>query len=174
MNGSCFNGRLSEGTRANIVSLLKVSGQKRLAKVHIERLFVARLPWPHTEFIHTDFDRKLNCVLVKRSARSAEHSLACSCFDSGTVSVGYLHSFKFGECFWTPEFGMEKVAFSHVGPQNPQRTQKCDPMGEQMQFAVGQQHSALKKKRERNEFFWVHVQIFCLQLVYLRMSFTKC
>lgn len=26
MNGSCFNGRLSEGTRENIVSLLKVSG----------------------------------------------------------------------------------------------------------------------------------------------------
>lgn len=26
MNGSCFNGRLSEGTRDNIVSLLKVSG----------------------------------------------------------------------------------------------------------------------------------------------------
>lgn len=26
MNGSCFNGRLSEGTRDDIVSLLKVSG----------------------------------------------------------------------------------------------------------------------------------------------------
>ena len=26
MNGSCFNGRLSKGTRDNIVSLLKVSG----------------------------------------------------------------------------------------------------------------------------------------------------
>lgn len=37
-------------------------------------------------------------------------------------------------------FGMEKVAFSHVGPQNPQNPQKLDPTGEQIEFAVGQQH----------------------------------
>lgn len=103
---------------------------------------MAWLPRPHTGFIHTDFDRKLNCALVKRSAHSAEHSLACSCFDSGTVSVGYLHSFKFGECFWTPMFGMENVAFSHAGPQNALTTLKHDPMGEKIQFAVDQKHSA--------------------------------
>lgn len=101
---------------------------------------MALLPRPHTEFIHTDFDRKLNWVLVERRAHSAEHSLASSCFDSGTVSVGYLRSFKFGKCFWTLMFGMEKVAFSYVGPQNPQNPQKRDPTDEQIQFAVGQQH----------------------------------
>lgn len=137
---------------------------------------MARLPRPHTELLHTDFDRKLNCATsLRRSAHSAEHSLACSCLDSRTVSVGYLHSFKFGECFWTLMFGIEKVAYSHAGPQNPQNTQKRDPTGEQIQFAVGQQHSAFRKKSY--EFFWVHVckvQLFRLELVYLGVSSTKC
>lgn len=39
-----------------------------------------------------------------------------------------------------PMFRMEKVVFSHAGPQNTQNTQKRDPTGEQIQFAVGQQH----------------------------------
>lgn len=72
---------------------------------------------------------------------------------------------------------MEKVAFSHVAPQNPQNKDKHDPTGEQIQFAVGQQHSAFIKKRKRNAFFWVHVcklQIFCLELVYFRISSPKC
>lgn len=46
---------------------------------------MVRLPRPHTEFIHTSFDTKLICALVKRSAHSAKHSLACNCCYSGTV-----------------------------------------------------------------------------------------
>lgn len=60
---------------------------------------MALLPWPHTEFIHPGFDRKLNYAVVKTSARSAEHSLACSCFGSGTVSVICTVSGS-GECFY--------------------------------------------------------------------------
>lgn len=52
MNGSCFNGRLCKGTRDNIVSLLKVSGWRRLAKIQHWTTFCFALLRPPISFTH--------------------------------------------------------------------------------------------------------------------------
>lgn len=110
---------------------------------------MVRLPRPHTEFIHTSFDTKLNCALVKRSANSAKLSLACNCCYSGTV----IHSSLFAHfnsvdatpgkvsesCILSFEMSADSLSSSQVFMYSlGKNRQKYDLIGEQIKFTGGQ------------------------------------